>query len=65
MDIFPYFVTDTNKGYIFSALNCPCTLEDIEAQIKAGNISESYKEALIENFYNAGQIPKAAYFTAV
>jgi len=64
MHIFPYSTVD-GVGYIFSALNNPCSLEDINNALKAEIISETYKAFLLENLYNAGQDPKAAYFASV
>ena len=64
MHILPYSTID-GIGYIFSALDCPCTLEDIDAALDNGTISDSYKAQLITNLYKAGENPKAAQFKPV
>ena len=63
--MFPYYTTDDDKGYIFSALNCPCSLEDFSAAVDAGTITATYQERLIANMYNAGKEPNTAYFGVV
>lgn len=64
MHIFPYSTID-GTGYIFSALDCPCSLEDIDNALSSGVISDSYRTQLIANFYKAGEMPKAAQFKPV
>jgi hypothetical protein len=63
--MFPYFVTDESKGYIFSALDCPCSKEDFKIALGNETISQEYHDLLIGNLWNAETGEKPAYFAAV
>lgn len=62
---FPYFKNDAGDGYIFSALNCPCSFDDFEMALNAGTINETYKDLLIANLWDAKTGEKDAYFAPI
>lgn len=63
--MFPFYVNESGDGYIFSAANNLCSVVEITAAYDKALISETYKDKLIENLYNAGKAPNPAYFAPV
>lgn len=65
LGVFPYCTNEAGEGYIFSALNVECSIEDIEAAFTDKTISETYKNLLIGNLWDAETGEKDAYFASV
>ena len=62
---FPYYTSSEGNAYIFSALNCPCSLMDINNAYDSKLINQTYSELLIANLWEGDEGPKPAYFAPV
>lgn len=56
--IYPYFVDEDNRAYVFSALNVECTTMDFDKALTEGEINQQYHDALVENVYGGDILEK-------
>ena len=59
---FPYFITEDNEAYIFSALDVAETQKDFDNAINDGIINAEYKSALEGNLYGRDIAEKPAFW---
>ena len=56
VELFPYsYDEETGLAWIFSALDCKCSRDDINSHFEAGQINENYKNLLIANLHTGAK----------